>query len=199
MTKHVFVSHAGADTPTAMAIAEQLTDGGLEVTIDREELRGGDSFLSFMEKALSTCDYCLLLWSKAASEGKYVQVEWEAALYKTIEESRRFLLIARLEDYPLPALLGPLTATDTGVGSRRDTTARNTSFAALSSPTTPRLPRSSSKASKILGLRARSRQVSQASAARSSRACRSASATGTAASSAASQASANPPSSHSCR
>lgn len=107
MAKHVFISHAGSDSPAALEIAKQLTDGGLEITIDREELRGGDSFLSFMEQALSACDFCLLLWSKAASQGKYVQVEWEAALYRTLEESRRFLVIARLEDYPLPALLGP--------------------------------------------------------------------------------------------
>jgi hypothetical protein len=107
VTKRVFVSHAGVDSPVALIVAEDLTNRGLGVIIDRKELRGGDSFLTFMEKALSACDYCLLLWSKAASQGKYVQVECEAALYKTIEESRRFLLIARLEDHPLPALLGP--------------------------------------------------------------------------------------------
>lgn len=103
----VFISHAGADSQAALEIAEALTELGLEVELDREQLRGGDSFLTFMESALSGCDYCLLLWSRAASEGKYVQVEWEAALYKTIEESRRFLLIGRLEDFPVPALLGP--------------------------------------------------------------------------------------------
>ena len=103
----VFISHAGADSPAAFEIAARLTEFGLEVEIDREKLRGGDSFLTFMESALSGCDYCLLLWSKAASEGKYVKVEWEAALYKTIEESRRFLLIGRLQDHPVPALLGP--------------------------------------------------------------------------------------------
>jgi hypothetical protein len=107
MTKIVFISHAGTDSPAALEIARKLTEFGLAVEIDREKLRGGDSFLSFMESALSSCDYCLLLWSKAASEGKYVQVEWEAALYKTMEESRRFLLIGRLQDYPVPALLGP--------------------------------------------------------------------------------------------
>lgn len=107
MGKVVFISHAGPDSPAALEIADELRDFGLTVEIDRERLRGGDSFLSFMESALAGCDYCLLLWSEAAAAGKYVQVEWEAALYRTIEESRRFLLIGRLQDHPVPALLGP--------------------------------------------------------------------------------------------
>jgi len=112
MKKQVFISHAGADSPVALAISDALASDEIETIIDREELRGGDSFLTFMEKALSSCDYCLLLWSQAASEGKYVQVEWEAALYKAIEESRRFLLIARLEEHPVPSLLGPRLRVD---------------------------------------------------------------------------------------
>jgi hypothetical protein len=107
VNRSVFISHAGPDSPAAHAVADRLRADGFGVELDRERLRTGDSFLSFMEKALSTCDYCLLLWSQAAAERKYVQLEWEAALYRTIEESRRFLLIGRLQDHPVPALLGP--------------------------------------------------------------------------------------------
>ncbi len=75
--------------------------------LDREQISLGDNFLEFMEAALSKCDYCLLLWSKAASQRPWVQLEWEAALYRTIQESRKFLVVGRLEDYPVPALLAP--------------------------------------------------------------------------------------------
>jgi hypothetical protein len=60
-----------------------------------------------MEKALSRSDYCLLLWSRTAAQRSWVKIEWEAALYRTVEESRHFLVIGRLEPWPLPVLLRP--------------------------------------------------------------------------------------------
>lgn len=112
MPNSVFISHAGPDSGVALGVANELQAKGLEVEIDREQLRQGDRFLQFMEKALSECDYCLLLWSESASKGKWVAVEWEAALYRAIQESRRFLLIGRLDEQPLPALLGPRLRVD---------------------------------------------------------------------------------------
>ncbi|HSN85749.1 MAG TPA: TIR domain-containing protein [Thermoanaerobaculia bacterium] len=112
MPESIFISHAGPDSARALEVAKELETNGLKVEIDREQLRQGDRFLKFMEEALSECDYCLLLWSEAASKGKWVAVEWEAALYRAVEESRRFLLIGRLDAQPLPALLGPRLRVD---------------------------------------------------------------------------------------
>ncbi|MCP4251593.1 MAG: TIR domain-containing protein, partial [bacterium] len=58
-------------------------------------------------EALEDADYCLLLWSKAARASVYVQAEWQAALQRTLTQTRRFLLIGRLEPEPLPQLLSP--------------------------------------------------------------------------------------------
>lgn len=107
MAEQVFISHAGPDSTKAEAVMLALRDAGFGVMLDREVNRPGDDFLAFMEKALAECDYCLLLWSEAAARREWVRVEWEAALYRTIKEARRFLVIGRLEDYPLPALLAP--------------------------------------------------------------------------------------------
>ncbi|HEX4951553.1 MAG TPA: toll/interleukin-1 receptor domain-containing protein [Blastocatellia bacterium] len=107
MASQVFISHAGADSTQASAIALTLEKTGIHTQLDKQMLQLGDRFLQFMEKALVECDYCLLLWSKAASEREWVQLEWEAALYRTVKEARRFLIVARLENHPLPALLAP--------------------------------------------------------------------------------------------
>ncbi|MFO0827114.1 MAG: TIR domain-containing protein [Phycisphaerales bacterium] len=107
MPTSVFISHGGADTQTARRVADELRKHGLVVALDREQLRQGDVFLRFMEKALSDCTYCLLLWSQAAAKGKWVAIEWEAALYRAVEEARSFLLIGCLDAEPLPALLAP--------------------------------------------------------------------------------------------
>ncbi len=112
MPDSIFISHAGPDSAIALKVAKEFETRGLKIEIDREQLRQGDRFLQFMEKALSDCDYCLLLWSEAASKGKWVAVEWEAALYRAVQESRRFLLIGRLDTQPLPALLGPRLRVD---------------------------------------------------------------------------------------
>ena len=122
MGSTIFVSHAGSDSPKVAAIASALRAEHLRVRLDRDELRQGDSFLSFMEGALKTSDYCLLLWSRAASESDWVRVEWEAAFHRTVAEAQNFLVLGRLEDFPVPELLRPrlrvdlYPGIDTGIG-----------------------------------------------------------------------------------
>ena len=67
LAQTVFVSHSGSDSARAAAVADLLTGSGIEVRLDRKELRLGESFLSFMNSALNDSDYCLLLWSKNAA------------------------------------------------------------------------------------------------------------------------------------
>jgi len=112
MAKTVFVSHAGSETPQAREIANVLLQADINVRFDRKELELGDSFLSFMEDAMSNSDYCLLLWSKAASLQKWVRVEWEAALYRSVQEAKSFIIVGRLEPFPIPSLLGPRLMVD---------------------------------------------------------------------------------------
>ena len=112
MAKTVFVSHAGADAPQAATVANLLTTSGVDVRYDRDELRLGDSFLAFMNSALTASDYCLLLWSRHAAATPWVQLEWEAALYRSVREKQSFLVTGRLEDIAVPALLGPRLHTD---------------------------------------------------------------------------------------
>jgi hypothetical protein len=60
-----------------------------------------------MESALSESDYCLLLWSRAAGESRWVAVEWEAALHRAISDTPGFLIVCRLENQEVPVLLRP--------------------------------------------------------------------------------------------
>lgn len=111
-TSKVFISHAGADSERALEVARLLEEAGLCAVVDRRLNKPGDDFLNFMERALTECDYCLLLWSAAASQRAWVRVEWEAALYRAVQESRRFLIVGRLEPHPPPALLAPRLSID---------------------------------------------------------------------------------------
>jgi hypothetical protein len=93
-------------------VTDILTGSGIEVRLDRKELRLGDTFLSFMDSALADSDYCLLLWSQNAARTPWVRMEWESALYRSIEEKRAFLVTGRLEDAALPPLLAPRLRVD---------------------------------------------------------------------------------------
>jgi hypothetical protein len=107
VTSKVFISHAGNDSDVALRVSDELKQHKIEAILDRETIGAGDSFLQFMEGALSTSDFCLLLWSQSAATRQWVQVEWEAALYKTVNGARAFLTVGRLDEHPLPALLAP--------------------------------------------------------------------------------------------
>ncbi len=107
MVSRIFISHSGDDSIVAMEVAQALEAAGLSAVLDRDRIQAGDSFITFMEGALSTSDSCLLLWSESASSSAWVQAEWETALLRTIEGARGFLVVGRLDEHPLPALLSP--------------------------------------------------------------------------------------------
>jgi hypothetical protein len=112
MPQTVFVSHAGPDTSIAAQVAAALTAESIAVRYDRNDLVLGESFLAFMEEALATSDYCLLLWSQHTAAARWVELEWESALYRSVQEKRAFLVAARLDTTPLPALLRPRLRAD---------------------------------------------------------------------------------------
>lgn len=103
----IFLSHGGADSSVAERVAGSLRDARFRVRLDRLDLRLGESFVGFMENALSECDYFLLLWSEAAAASPWVKLEWESALHRAVTESQHFVLVARLRDLPVPRLLTP--------------------------------------------------------------------------------------------
>jgi len=101
----VFVSHAGPDIDATFQVDDLLRAAGIKTYCDRRTLQPGESFLEFMETGLSQADYCLLLWSQAARDSVYVKAEWLAALNRMLVEQRNFLVVARLENIPVPTLV----------------------------------------------------------------------------------------------
>lgn len=103
----VFISHAEADSESAVRVTRALESAGMQVVFDREHLSFGESFLTFVETALDTSDFCLLLWSRSAARSSWVTVEWQSALVHTVNKRRGFLVVARLESHDVPTLLKP--------------------------------------------------------------------------------------------
>jgi len=107
LARSVFISHAGSNREQAGRVRDLLQASNVEVRLDVSEVEPGVSFVAFMESALSKSDYCLLLWSRAAGESRWVAVEWEAALHRTVSDAPGFLVVCRLENHEIPVLLRP--------------------------------------------------------------------------------------------
>jgi hypothetical protein len=83
---NVFISHSSKNRKTAGRLGDDLTAARIHVWLDRDDLRSGDPLLDELQDALEASTHLLLLWSKPASESRYVKAEWQAAydLQKTI-------------------------------------------------------------------------------------------------------------------
>jgi hypothetical protein len=78
----IFISYTSQDAEAARRICESLQDAGIEVWLDRSELRGGDAWDSAIRKQIKACALFLLVISantSARSEG-YFRLEWKLAV-----------------------------------------------------------------------------------------------------------------------
>lgn len=103
----VFVSHSGTDSTRAERVGRFLEDAGVRVVLDVAQLDAAGNFVAFMENGLQQADYFLLLWSREAEQRHWVRAEWQAAFAREAQVNRVFVLVCRLEEYPVPLLLQP--------------------------------------------------------------------------------------------
>jgi len=96
----IFISHAWEDKPFVQQLEETLKAEGLDVWVDHSEVRGGDLISARVNDALEWCNTLLLIWSRQASESKWVQLEWAA-----ISSDHKRIVPCLLDDTKLPILL----------------------------------------------------------------------------------------------
>jgi TolB-like protein len=81
-THAVFLSYASEDADAALRICDALRAGGIEVWLDRSELRGGDAWDALIRRQIRTCSIFIPLISassRARAEG-YFRLEWKLAV-----------------------------------------------------------------------------------------------------------------------
>jgi hypothetical protein len=74
--KRIFISHAWEDKSLARHLEDKLRATGAEVWIDHVGIRGGDNLPEQISEALEWCNTLLLLWSNAACQSRWVNLEW---------------------------------------------------------------------------------------------------------------------------
>jgi len=106
----VFVSHASEDDAAALRIAAALRAAGIEVWLDRSELKGGDAWDHRIRQQLRDCTLFLPVISRHTTcrpEG-YFRLEWHLA-------DQRTLLMARSKAFIVPVCIDDTTEAEVEV------------------------------------------------------------------------------------
>lgn len=112
MNKNAFLSYSHDDRDFAERIAIELRKKGIEVWLDKWEIKAGDSLIQkiFFE-GLSNCDIFLILLSNASVKSKWVKEELETTMIKRIEGVTRIIPLIK-EKCEIPFPLRPLLWVD---------------------------------------------------------------------------------------
>jgi predicted ATPase/DNA-binding winged helix-turn-helix (wHTH) protein len=100
----VFVSHASEDDAAALRIAAALRAAGIEVWLDRSELKGGDAWDHSIREQLRECTLFMPVISRSTTRRPeaYFRLEWHLA-------DQRTLLMARSKPFIVPVCIDDTT------------------------------------------------------------------------------------------
>ena len=107
ITPKIFISHAWEDKIFVRRLEAELKSAGAEVWVDHSGVQGGDNLPKCISDALTWCDTVLLIWSEAASQSHWVELEWTNAL-----SLRKTIIPCVVSKTPLPALLANVLYVD---------------------------------------------------------------------------------------
>lgn len=105
--RKIFISHASQDSELASRLCTDLRNAGQDVLIDLDDLKLGSDSVEFMNSALTESDIVVLLYSVHTNSAAWQKKELNAALWHETAQAGPRLLVLRLDDSPLPPLLGP--------------------------------------------------------------------------------------------
>lgn len=102
----VFVSYHSGDADWVVALKTALESAGVRVWLDRDQIRGGDRFVSRLEQALNSVRCVILVVSPGSLGSDWVQDEYHFALRRGNTGTAALRLIPVLiDDAELPGFL----------------------------------------------------------------------------------------------
>src|SRR3954471_6429119 len=83
----VFISYASADRAAARTLRDTLTEAGLEVWLDEDELAGGEAWDAKIRNQIRTCSYFMPVISATTETRRegYFRREWRLAVERTLD------------------------------------------------------------------------------------------------------------------
>jgi hypothetical protein len=101
----IFLSHSSKDKPNVRLLLQQLKTHGIEVWIDEEQIKVGDSISSKIQQGLRESNYLCIWITNNAMESGWVEKEWLPMIKQEIDEKRTVVLPLLAESCRLPPFL----------------------------------------------------------------------------------------------
>jgi hypothetical protein len=114
LRKTIFLSYSRTDREPVMSLYQRMRQAGLDVWIDREQLRGGVDWEQRIRARMLKCRRVVIFLSHSLNDGGFFLVELGLARAIAEKRSKRsaFLIPVRLENCPIPPILLPWNAID---------------------------------------------------------------------------------------
>jgi hypothetical protein len=97
-----FISHSSKDNPFVRQLAADLVASGIQVWIDEQRIRVGDSIPERVAQGVAESDFFLVIISAASVDSAWVQKELNQALVHEIEKRRVRVMPVLLDKVGLP-------------------------------------------------------------------------------------------------
>lgn len=100
-----FLSHSSLDKPFIRQLAADLTANGIDVWLDEQRIRIGDSIPEKIAQGLAGSDFFLIGLSEHSIKSAWVAKELNNALVSEVQRRKVHILPLRLDDSPLPSII----------------------------------------------------------------------------------------------
>jgi TIR domain len=97
-----FISHSSKNHSLATKVESTLAAAGLDVWLDTSDIHLGALLRNELQASIDRCRIMILLWSRPASQSRWINAEWLTAFHLD-----KFILPCTLDDTPLPQCLQP--------------------------------------------------------------------------------------------
>ena len=105
--RRIFISHSSSDTAAASQLAADLRNAGHEAAVDEIDLGLGDDSIDFMNRGIAEAHAIIILFSQHTINAKWQHLEINAALWNEVAQAGGVCIVLRLDETPIPPLLGP--------------------------------------------------------------------------------------------
>lgn len=103
----LFISHRSVNKDIVRKVVSRIKEKGIGVWFDEEELIPSNSLVAEISRGLESMTHFVLFWSCDCVNAPWVARELQSAIAKLIE-NRLPLIIVRLDDDPVPAILADI-------------------------------------------------------------------------------------------
>lgn len=101
----VFLSHSSKDKDFVRQLAGDLTKNNIDIWLDEQMIKVGDSIAEKISQGLAESDYFLVALSNNSVQSEWVKKELNHALVSEIEEKKVKILPLKLSDCEIPVLI----------------------------------------------------------------------------------------------